>query len=105
MNSETETAPGRNPGAVERKFPMCDKRITPPTRSGSDNSLPFDCEAACLISWGLHSVVADARFALQGTVEWKCSLALAQLILDVERLRRTHAETCPECSAEDTCPS
>lgn len=75
-----------------------DKRIPSLDRSGVDNSLPFDSEPSCLIGWGLHCVGADARFAMQDIVEWKHSLALAQLILDIEKLRRKHVEHCPECN-------
>jgi hypothetical protein len=72
---------------------MYRKRISPVDRG----SLPFDPEPGCLIDFGLHCVACDARFALQSTVEWKGSLALAQLILDVEKLRRVHSEQCSAC--------
>ena len=67
-------------------------------RSSVENSLPFDPEPSCQLDFGLHAVACDARFALQDIDDWKSALALAQLVLDVERLRRKHAETCPECN-------
>jgi len=76
------------------------KRISPADRSSVENSLPFDPDPSCLIDFGLHCVACDARCAMQNGVDWKCSLALAQLILDVEKLRRKHAEYCPECGGE-----
>jgi hypothetical protein len=79
--------------------------ITSPHRSSVKNSPPFDPEPSCLIDFGLYCAAADARFAVQNAVDWKCSLALAQLILDIEKLRRKHAEHCDECNPEGTCPS
>lgn len=85
---------------------MCETRISPGDRSSIENQLPFDPDPSCRLDFGLHCVAADARLILKGTVEWKRSLTLAQLILDVERLRHKHAETCPECGGEGTiCPS
>jgi hypothetical protein len=92
-------APGRKPGAIITKGDtLLNKRIASSGRSSIDNSLPFDCGSSCVIDFGLHCVACDARFAIQNTVEWKCSLALAQLILDIEKLRRKHAQHCSECN-------
>jgi hypothetical protein len=74
--------------------------VPSPDRSSSEKSLPFDCEPSCLISFGLHCVAADARSAVLATDEGRRAIELAQLALDVEKLRRKHAEHCPECSPE-----
>jgi hypothetical protein len=84
---------------------MCANRISSPNRSSLDDPLPFDCEASCLIDFGLYAVASDCRSAVLGIDEGPRAVELAQLALDVEQLRRKHAKHCPECSAEDTCPS
>jgi hypothetical protein len=68
--------------------------------SPHDNSLPFDSDPSCLIDFGLHCVAADARSAVLGIDEGPRAVALAQLALDVEKLRRKHYDCCPECGGE-----
>lgn len=76
---------------------MNENRISLVDCSSVGNSLPFDPEPGCLIDFGLCCVAADARSAVLGIDEGPRAVELAQLALDVERLRRKHAGTCPEC--------
>ena len=78
---------------------MSGHRISPPDRASVGNSLPFD--PGCLIDFGLCCVAADARSAVLGIDEGPRAVELAQLALDVEKLRRKHAETCPECQPQE----
>jgi hypothetical protein len=85
---------------------MDDHRVTSPHHSSLDDALPFDSDPSCLIDFGLHCVAADARSAVLAIDEGPRAVELAQLVLDVEKLRRKHAEHCPECGAEGRiCPS
>jgi len=63
-------------------------------------SLPFGPQPSCLIDFGLYAVASDCRCAILAIDEGPRAVALGQLALDVEKLRRKHAETCPECSGE-----
>jgi hypothetical protein len=54
---------------------------------------------SCLLDRGLANVAADARSAILGIDKGPRATELAQLALDVEKLRRKHAEHCPECNA------
>jgi hypothetical protein len=73
-------------------------RVPPSDRSCLDNP-PFEPEPQCPIHWGLYCVAVDARFAVQNIGgDWKAQLALAHLVLEIERLRRKHAEYCDECN-------
>jgi hypothetical protein len=79
---------------------MYRKIISPVDRSNVGDSLPFDPEPGCLIDFGLHCVAADARSAVLGIDEGPRAVELAQLVLDVEKLRRKHFDSCPECGGE-----
>jgi hypothetical protein len=75
-------------------------RVTSFDPSSPGDPLPFDTEPSCLIDFGLHCVAADARSAVLGIDEGPHATELAQLALDIEKLRRRHAEHCPECNPE-----
>jgi hypothetical protein len=73
---------------------MSCNRVTPHDSS----ALPFDPEpSSCQLDWGLYCVAEDARMGID---EGPRAIELAQLALDIEKLRRKHAEHCPECNPE-----
>jgi hypothetical protein len=78
--------------------PMNEDRISPDRSNVGD--LPFDPKPECLVDFGLCCVASDCRGAILGPDEGPRAVALGQLALDIEKLRRKHAETCPECSGE-----
>lgn len=65
-----------------------------------ENSSRFNSKQSCPIDSGLSSVARNARWTVRSLHEWKRSLALAQLALDCEKLRRNHQATCPRCGGE-----
>ena len=73
-------------------------RISPADRSSVADSSPFDPEPGCLLDWGLYCVACDCRGAILTVDEGPRAIELAQLALDVEKLRRKHYATCSECN-------
>ena len=81
----------------------------PPTPCSAENN-------SCVVDRGLQRVASDARSILRRITRKSFSapddsapylpraIELAQLVLDAEKLRRKHANTCPEC-AEGPCHS